>query len=326
MPAQDPQTGRFVADSPSDPVEVAAAELARLDASATPAEQAAVPTVAPAEAPAAGERELDLYAVKVDGQEEQVTLREALDGYQRRETFNRRMAELHEQRREIEAQREALYQAARGPMSPGLGIPGLGTPPAGPLYQDGGQRYSSADNPFAGYGQPGVQGPSQQQPWETDDDPTQRQLAALRGEVMQMRASVQQQEAFLKAQREVAAQEFAISQLARKYPDFDLSAVEENLNRLSPQELAAYQTSMSKAAAYELLHLRSKAGGSASAPAQKTVPQAGAAAANLPFVEGASGAGRQVGNAPLAPIDGSSSREDMIAFAERLIEKGKTQR
>lgn len=51
-----------------------------------------------------------VYTVKIDGKEEQVTLQEALDGYQRQADYQRKTADVAEERREVETERGQLEQ------------------------------------------------------------------------------------------------------------------------------------------------------------------------------------------------------------------------
>mgnify|MGYP003139685358 CR=1 FL=1 len=50
------------------------------------------------------EEEVQLYKVKIDGEEAEVTLEEALSGYQRERTFHKRMNEVSRKSKAIEAE------------------------------------------------------------------------------------------------------------------------------------------------------------------------------------------------------------------------------
>tara|TARA_R110000772_G_C13189176_1_gene428844 strand:+ start:338 stop:883 length:546 start_codon:yes stop_codon:yes gene_type:complete len=50
------------------------------------------------------EEEVQMFKVKIDGEEAEVTLEEALSGYQRERTFHKRMNEVAQQRKSIEAE------------------------------------------------------------------------------------------------------------------------------------------------------------------------------------------------------------------------------
>lgn len=315
MPEQDPVTGKFVASAPNDVV-LETMEALRTEEQGTPPPE--VPAAPPVAEPAGGsEQELELYTVKVDGQEEQVTRREALDGYQRRETFNRRMEELHTDRQQFNAERDAFY-AARGP-TPSSPVQSYGAPPTGPLFQDGGQQYPLTDTPYPSYGQPGGVTPQPQQPWQEDPEQTSPEVMALRQDVRRLAAKQYRQEQWMVQQREEAMQEYGIGQLAKAYPDFDRAAVEERIYSLAPEEQARVRATMPKAAAYELYYLRGKAAGQT--PAQ-TEPQA-SSIVNPPPVEGASGAGRQVGRPPLPPPKGPGDDAGLIAHQRRWEEDAK---
>jgi hypothetical protein len=59
-----------------------------------------------------GDEDSETYRVKVDGEEVEVTLEEALKGYQRQSTFTKRMQQVAETRREAESLREQAGQGA----------------------------------------------------------------------------------------------------------------------------------------------------------------------------------------------------------------------
>ena len=195
-----------------------------------------------------------LYKVKVDGQEIEVPLEEALLGYQRSEAFKKRMQEVAEDRKALEREREALRitQLQGAPSAPAGG-----TWSGSPLNIGGQRPVEPSDNLGTGPGQATFA--MAQPPLPSNVDPDEyvpfKAIAPLQQQVAQLTQALAEQKQALQAKAYEEGMERAIGDLGKKYPNFDRAAVEEQIALMSAAEQAELRRRMSKDAAYEYVHL-----------------------------------------------------------------------
>ena len=149
------------------------------------------------------------YAVKVDGEEHQVSLSELQNGYQRQADYTRKTQEIAEERQRLQ-QAEAIASALESDpagtitaLSSAFGVSD-NLPTAEPSYSDG-----------------------------VDEDPTAKRIAALEAQVTQQ-AQAQRQQALEKE----------VNTLKKKYGDFDTSELYRHALRNRIPNLEAAFTHM----------------------------------------------------------------------------------
>jgi len=214
-----------------------------------------------AETPAEGAGGDELHKVQVDGETKEVTLQEALDGYQRRETFTKRMMEQGEREKELERREAALSgantrssgfggQPMPGPNTAGNPIApwGAGVGTSGPYGQSGGiiaPNAAQAPPPTA---------LTEDEMLDPETAQARRQAAYFQGELQATRAEVQ-------AIRREQAEQQEVERLGFKYADFDAKEVEAAFFLLPASEQARLQQTMSKSTAFELIYLERRNAG-----------------------------------------------------------------
>jgi hypothetical protein len=207
------------------------------------------------------------YKVKVDGQETEVSLDEALKGYIRQETFRKRMEDL-------KAERERLP----GGLQPGLQVPPQGYGQADPFH--GGRVGPAGVSPWMGTEQPAYgttaygQPPAPSAPVAGDDEyvdvKTFRYTAAQVAATNQRLAQLEEQWRYQEYERQ---QDAALAAMPSRIPGFDANAAYEAILMLPEYAQQEYRQ-MPRAAALEVAHYRLVASRKPAA-AQPQQPQTG---------------------------------------------------